>query len=34
MANLKKCQYCKGMHRLKKAALKCKKAHKIETWRL
>ena len=34
MASMKKCPYCKGMHRLKRQALKCKQRHKIETWRL
>lgn len=34
LATLKKCPYCKGMHRKKSQAIKCKKRHKIETWRV
>ena len=32
MAHLKKCPYCKGAHRLKRAYLRCKRTHKQESW--
>jgi len=33
MAKLKKCPYCKGMHRLHRAYNKCKNKHAKETWK-
>jgi transposase-like protein len=32
VAHMKKCPYCKGFHRKKRAYLRCKRAHKPETW--
>ena len=32
MAHFKKCPHCKGMHRLKRAYNRCKRAHAMESW--
>ncbi len=32
MAHFKKCKFCKGTHRLKRAFLRCKRAHHMESW--
>ncbi|MHC4891729.1 MAG: hypothetical protein ACYTEO_19950 [Planctomycetota bacterium] len=33
MAHLKKCPYCKGMHRKKRAYERCKRSHKVKIGR-
>jgi len=32
MAHMKKCPYCKGMHRKKRAYDRCKRQHKVDSW--
>ena len=32
VAHLKKCPYCGGMHRKKRAYEKCKRTHHKESW--
>ena len=32
MGHFKKCPYCKGMHRLKSAYNRCKRAHHVDSW--
>lgn len=33
MAHLKKCPYCKGMHRHRRAFLRCQRRYHVETWK-